>query len=139
MKRVVLHRLVINEKSPEQTLYLKEEAGKGRVLPIVIGVFEANAIHMGLYGVDTPRPMTHDLFLNTLRSMDVELKKIVISELVESTFLAELHISSDAGLIIVDSRPSDAIALSARADIPIFVTDNVFDRASISDVGSESE
>src|SRR5881398_404805 len=95
------------------------------VLPIWVGVYEANAIALEIEKVTTPRPMTHDLIKNVLVGLDTRVHKVVVSELKEDTFYAVIWLERDGHIISVDSRPSDALALALRVDCPIFVEDEV--------------
>jgi len=97
-----------------------------RHLTMFIGPFEAQSIAMSLQGVHPPRPLTHDLMVSVLGKLRTKLKKVVITELRESTFYALLHLEQDGGEMTVDSRPSDAIALALRADAPIFAEEPAF-------------
>ncbi len=100
-----------------------------KILPIWIGVFEANAISLKLERIETPRPMTHDLLRNLLHSLEVKVKKVVICDIKDNTFYALIYLERDGEIIKIDSRPSDAIALALRVDSPIFVEDSVLTRA----------
>lgn len=111
---------------------LRETEGDRRTLPIFIGSPEAQAIAFALEGVDTPRPMTHDLLKAVLDEVGVSLARIVITELRETTFYAELHLSGTGGSHVVSSRPSDAIALAVRTGTPIFADEGVLDEAGYS-------
>src|SRR6266567_7100686 len=95
------------------------------VLPIWVGVYEANAIALEIEKVSTPRPMTHDLIKSLLLGLGTGLRKIVVSELKDDTFYAVIWLDREGELISVDSRPSDALALALRLDCPIFVGDSV--------------
>jgi uncharacterized protein len=95
------------------------------VLPIWVGIYEANAIALEIEKVTTPRPMTHDLIKVLLMGLDASLKKVVVSELRDDTFYALLWLEREGRLMSVDSRPSDALALALRHDCPIFVDDKV--------------
>src|SRR5215471_1915274 len=103
---------------------LKDAAGDA-VLPIWVGIYEANAIALEIEKVTTPRPMTHDLLKNLLIGLDTRVHKIVVSELKEDTFYAVIWLEREGRIISVDSRPSDALALALRMDCPIFVADEV--------------
>ncbi len=92
-----------------------------KALPIWIGLFEANAIAMKLEEVVTPRPMTHDLIANILKSLEATVERIVVNDLVDNTFYARIYLSTPAGVVEVDSRPSDAIAIALRTNAPIYV------------------
>ena len=96
-----------------------------RVLPIWVGVYEANAIALEIEKVSTPRPMTHDLIKSLLLGLNTGLRKVVVSELKDDTFYAVIWLDREGELISVDSRPSDALALALRLDCPIYVEDNV--------------
>ncbi|MGE5206208.1 MAG: bifunctional nuclease family protein, partial [Chlamydiota bacterium] len=103
---------------------LKDVAGDS-VLPIWVGIYEANAIALEIEKVSTPRPMTHDLLKNVLTGLDTLVHKVVVTELREDTFFAVIWLERDGRIISVDSRPSDALALALRVDCPIFVEDDV--------------
>jgi uncharacterized protein len=107
---------------------LREVQGQ-RVLPIWVGVFEANAIALQIENVQTPRPMTHDLLKSVIDHLDAHLERIVVCELKENTFYATLHVLSAKGQLAVDSRPSDAIALALRTGARIFVEETVIQNA----------
>jgi len=95
------------------------------VLPIWVGIYEANAIAQEIEKVTTPRPMTHDLIKNLLTGLDTHVHKVVVNELREDTFYAVIWLERDGRIISVDSRPSDALAIALRLDCPIFVEDEV--------------
>ena len=103
---------------------LKDVRGEA-VLPIWVGIYEANAIALEIEKVSTPRPMTHDLIKNLLVGLDTHVHKVVVSELRDDTFFAVIWLERDGRVISVDSRPSDALALALRLDCPIFVEDQV--------------
>jgi bifunctional DNase/RNase len=107
-----------------------QEASSETLLPIWVGIFEANAIALQIEKVDTPRPMTHDLIKGLLNHLDVKVMKIVVTELKDNTFYALIFLDAGGKIITVDSRPSDAIALALRTDSPIFVTDDVISKSS---------
>ncbi len=109
---------------------LKETNGRGRVLPIFIGGPEATAIALALDEVETPRPMTHDLATAMLDSLGAELVKVVITDLRDRTFFAELTLRSGDDELVLSSRPSDAIALAVRTGSPVFAVDGVLDEAA---------
>jgi hypothetical protein len=106
---------------------LRETAGERRMLPIFIGAPEATAIAFALEQVPTPRPMTHDLVKNLLDEVGVTLERIVVTDLQDSTFFAELHLVQGEATHQLSSRPSDAIALAARTGSPIFAEESVLD------------
>lgn len=105
--------------------------GRGRVLPILIGGPEAAAIHAALEGIVPPRPLTHDLAVVLLATLGARLDKVVITEVRDHTFYAELHLHTDAGEAVVSSRPSDAIAIAVRTGSPIFATEALLDEAAV--------
>jgi uncharacterized protein len=102
-----------------------KDVGGDTVLPIWVGVYEANAIALEIEKVTTPRPMTHDLIKNLLIGFDAHVHKVVVSELKEDTFFAVIWMERDGKVMSVDSRPSDALALALRLDCPIFVDEEV--------------
>jgi len=107
------------------------------VLPIWVGVYEANAIALEIEKVTTPRPMTHDLIKNVLVGLDTRVHKIVVSELKEDTFYAVIWLERDGHIISIDSRPSDALAIALRLDCPIFVDDEVLKSSKLAASMSE--
>jgi len=115
---------------------LKDLDGKA-VLPIWVGVYEANAIALEIEKVATPRPMTHDLIKNLLLGLGGGVRKVVVSELKEDTFYALIWVEQQGEMIAVDSRPSDALALALRLDCPIFVDDDVLRSSKISSAVSD--
>ena len=115
---------------PHTNMYiviLNDEENK-EVLPIWIGKFEANAICFVLEGITPPRPMTHDLTKNILDTLNVKIISVVVNNLKDNTYYAKIHLLADGSEIVVDARPSDAIALALRANAPIFVTQEVLDK-----------
>jgi bifunctional DNase/RNase len=102
-----------------------KDVGGDAILPIWVGIYEANAIALEIEKVTTPRPMTHDLLKNVLASLDAQVHKVVVSDLRDDTFFAVIWLQSDGGAISIDSRPSDALALALRVDCPIFVDEEV--------------
>ena len=108
-------------------------------LPIWVGVFEANAIALQLEGVRTPRPMTHDLLRQTIRQLDGTVERVVITKLHENTFYAEIHLTVGGRKVVVDSRPSDAIALALRSSSPVFVEESVLEKSQAQDDSSEAQ
>ncbi|MGD8451322.1 MAG: bifunctional nuclease family protein [Phycisphaerae bacterium] len=126
--RMDLARIVICETRERQLIVLRERNGS-RTLHIVIGLTEALAIDRRLKGLRTQRPMTHDLLANVIDTLSAELEKIVVNDLHEGTFYAQLILRSHGELVDVDSRPSDAIALGVASDVPIYVEDEVLDAA----------
>ncbi len=127
--RMDLARTIIVETSDSQVIILKERDGD-RHLPILIGMHEALAIDRRLKGLQTPRPMTHDLAYSLIESLGAELEQIVISDLRDHTFFATLVLRHDGNLVEVDARPSDAIALGVANSTPVFVENRVLEEAS---------
>jgi bifunctional DNase/RNase len=115
---------------------LKDKDGD-RVLPIWVGLFEANAIALQIENVATPRPMTHDLLRNIITDLDGRVDRIVVSDLKENTFYAIVHLTVRGERVAVDARPSDAIALALRTRAPIMVEETVIENAKNVDFGSE--
>ena len=107
-----------------------QDTSSDTLLPIWVGIFEANAIALQIEKVDTPRPMTHDLMKGLLNHLNAQVTKIVVTELKDNTFYALIFLSVNGKTITVDSRPSDAIALALRTESPIFVTDEVISKSS---------
>lgn len=109
---------------------LKEREGE-RYLPIWIGPVEATAIALGMQGIETHRPMTHDLMRDLLQGLGITVERIVITELREGTFYAEIQMSQNGTSVSVSSRPSDALALAVRMELTIFANEDVIEEASI--------
>src|SRR5277367_6849566 len=113
------------------------------ILPIWVGIYEANAIALEIEKVATPRPMTHDLIRNLLFGLDAGVKKVVVSDLKEDTFYAVIWLERNGEMISIDSRPSDALAIALRLDCPIYVDETVLKTskavAAVSEVGSNEE
>jgi bifunctional DNase/RNase len=106
---------------------LRESDGRHRLLPIYIGSPEASAIHYALEGVEPPRPLTHDLFLNVLGELDTTLTSVVVTEMRDRTYYAELHLITPTGEKVVSARPSDAIALAVRCGAALFASNELID------------
>jgi len=106
-----------------------EDLKSERILPIWIGVFEANAIALKIENISTPRPMTHDLLKNFMDKLGISIEKVVVTDVRDNTFYAMIHCRHNNKVITIDSRPSDAIALSLRVDVPIFVEEEVVKKA----------
>ncbi len=107
------------------------------ILPIWVGIFEANAIALEIEKVATPRPMTHDLIRQVLFGLNTGMRKVVVSELKDDTFYAVIWLEKDGELISVDSRPSDALALALRLDCPIYVEESVIRSAKVNNASAE--
>lgn len=122
--RMDLARIIISDNSDQQIIMLRERDGD-RSFSIVIGDSEAQAINRRLKGIRSARPLTHDLLESVITQMDAELEKIVITDLQDHTFFAKLYIRHRDLVVEVDSRPSDAIALGASGETPLYVDENV--------------
>ena len=119
---------------------LLQEKDSNRSLPIIVGSNEAQAIALYLEGVDMPRPMTHDLLINVLDLLESDITQVTIARMNNGTFFAEIEVSnSQVGDIMIDSRPSDAIAVALRTMTPIYVSDEVMERAGIDNFSTGSE
>ncbi|MBA7664164.1 hypothetical protein ES703_72219 [subsurface metagenome] len=114
----------------QRVVILKEKMAE-RYLPIWIGPAEADAIAVKLQGVTVPRPLTHDLLHSVIDALGVTINSIIVSDLKNDTFFAKIILNVDGGQLEVDSRPSDALALAVRAEVPIYVEEAVLDKASI--------
>jgi bifunctional DNase/RNase len=129
--------LMIDPITNMPIVILKNVSGES-VLPIWVGIFEANAIALQVENITTPRPMTHDLIKSILDDLGATLQKIVICELKDSTFYANLFINRNGETVKIDSRPSDAIALALRADASIFVEESVVEQAKSIDLTNDT-
>jgi len=109
-----------------------------RVLPIWVGIFEANAIALQIDNVATPRPMTHDLLRNVIHDLKASVQKIVVCDLQENTFYALIYLGLNGETVAIDARPSDALALALRTRAPIFVEEAVIDNAKPIDVPTDT-
>jgi bifunctional DNase/RNase len=123
--------LMIDPVSNMPIIVLKD-AETDQVLPIWVGVFEANAIATQLEKIDSPRPMTHDLLKNVIIGLEAKIERVVITDLQDNTFYAMIHLMSKGTQLVIDSRPSDAMALALRADAPIFVESLVLQKSTTS-------
>jgi hypothetical protein len=126
---IEMELLAVRVELPSNTpvVLLREKEGDRRALPIFIGTPEATSIAYAVQGVRTPRPMTHDLFGSTLDAVGAALRFVVVTSLVDGTFFADLHISTNGEQRLVSARPSDAIALALRAEVPIYCEDELLD------------
>jgi uncharacterized protein len=130
--------LMLDPVSNSPIVVLKDEQDKF-FLPIWVGIFEANAIALQLENVTTPRPMTHDLLRNMISELDARVIRIVINDLRDSTFFAQIRVITGDKTLEVDARPSDAIALALRTAAPIFVAQSVLDQAQTISPDSEDQ
>jgi bifunctional DNase/RNase len=115
---------------------LRDKDGQ-KVLPIWVGIFEANAIALQIENISTPRPMTHDLLRNVIQDLKAQVQKIVVSDLQDNTFYALIYLTLNGDTLAIDARPSDAIALALRTRAPIFVEETVIDNAKTVDFTSD--
>ena len=115
---------------------LRDKDGQ-RVLPIWVGIFEANAIALQIENIETPRPMTHDLLRNVIQDLKASVQKVVVCDLQDNTFYALIYLDVNGVTVAIDARPSDAIALALRSRAPIFVEDTVIDHAKTVDFTAE--
>ncbi len=118
-------------------IIILRDADGQRVLPIWVGIFEANAIALQMENISTPRPMTHDLLRNVIEDLSGRVTKVVVSDLRDNTFYALIYVDIGADTVAVDARPSDAIALALRAQAPIYVEESVIDNAKGVDFSTE--
>jgi len=138
LNEMVVESVRVHMLSSQHVVILRD-AARERYLPIWIGPWEANAIAMRLQGITPERPMTHDLFSRTLEELGVTLKQIIVADLADDTFRARLLLEIDGRSVEIDARPSDAIALAVRANVPIFASDAVLDRAAVVPESEEEE
>jgi bifunctional DNase/RNase len=129
--------LMIDPITNMPIIILRDGDGQ-RMLPIWVGVFEANAIALQLESVQTPRPMTHDLMKNLLEEMGAHIERVVVCDLRENTFYATIHLRTEKRTIAIDARPSDAIALALRTQSPILVEETVIEGARSAENSKES-
>lgn len=124
--------LMVDPITNTPIVILRDEDGQ-RVLPIWVGIFEANAIALQIENVTTPRPMTHDLLRNVIHDLKATVDRIVVCDVQDNTFYALIHLTRDGQGMTIDARPSDAIALALRTRAPIFVEETVLDHAKTVD------
>ncbi len=128
--------LMVDPVTNMPIVILKDEAEE-RVLPIWVGIFEANAIALRIEEIQPPRPLTHDLLCDLLISLEVNVEKIVVSDLKDNTYFAQIHLGGAGGRRQIDARPSDAIALALRTQAPIYVHQEVLDQSRSLDESGE--
>ena len=121
----------------QMPIVVLKDVNGNTVLPIWVGIFEANAIALEIEKVSTPRPMTHDLLKTVLMGLEAGVRKVVVSDLKDDTFFAVIWLEKDGQLISVDSRPSDALALALRLDCPIYVEDAVLKNSKMTNTVNE--
>jgi len=131
---VRIRGLMMDPSTSMPIVVLKDIASE-TVMPIWVGIFEANAIALEIEKVAAPRPMSHDLTRNLIRNLNARLERVVISELKDDTFYATLWLQQGNDPLVLDARPSDALALALRADCPIYVTDEVMQKAKLNTTG----
>ncbi len=136
--RMEIKGLMLDPSSNVPIVILRDEAST-IFLPIWIGIFEANAIAIQMEDLEPPRPLTHDLLRSVLDTLDSTVERIVISALEGNTFFARIHLGTQAGEEVIDSRPSDAIALALRMDAPIFVLPTVLEKAKAVELATTDE
>ncbi len=124
---VAVKALVLDERTNVPVVLLKEKEGE-RMLPIWIGPAEASAIAIAIEGIEPERPLTHDLLLSVIQGLQVNVQKVLITELKDSTFFARIFLVIEGRVITVDARPSDSVALALRAKAPILVAKRVFEQ-----------
>ena len=130
-------RGLIMDPSSNMPIVVLKDVGSDTVLPIWVGVYEANAIALEIEKVATPRPMTHDLIKNLLIGLDTHVHKIVVNELRDDTFFAVIWMEREGRIISIDSRPSDALALALRLDCPIYVEDEVLKTSKVTSAATD--
>lgn len=131
MIEMELNKIIIDEKRQEQIIVLKEKTGE-RLLPIIIGFPEASSIKMNLSQIKAPRPMTHDLLRSIIDNLGAKVEKIVVDNLLSNTFHAKIFLfTQNNEQKIIDARPSDSVALAVRTKSPIFVEDDVLNKAQV--------
>jgi bifunctional DNase/RNase len=123
----------------KQPIVLLKTADGNRFLPIWIGHAEAAAILMKLQGASTPRPMTHDLMTDMLEQLDAEVLRITVTELRDNTFYASITVQQNGSELEIDSRPSDAIAIAVRSEVPIYAAEHVIEESAIEFEGEEPD
>ena len=128
--------LMVDPMAGTPIVILKDKQGE-RVLPIWVGVPEANAIALQIENVSTPRPMTHDLFRNIITDLEGRVDRVVVSDLRDNTYFAIIHLTVRGERVAVDARPSDAIALALRTRSPILVEESVIENARTADFTTE--
>ncbi len=138
LRPMVISKLVVDSVTKSPIVILTEIDGE-RSLPIWIGLLEANAIASEMEGVKFPRPMTHDLMKNIMDLANVKVKKVEVCDLKNDTYFALIHITHNGKDVSIDSRPSDALALSLRCRAPIFAAEEVLNRAVQIDLQGEPE
>ena len=128
--------LMVDPVTNMPIVILRDRDGQ-KVLPIWVGIFEANAIALQIENIETPRPMTHDLLRNVIQDLKASVQKVVVCDLQDNTFYALIYLDVNGVTVAIDARPSDAIALALRSRAPIFAEDTVIDHAKTVDFTAE--
>jgi len=128
-------RGLMMDPATNMPIVVLKDVASDTVMPIWVGIFEANAIAIEIEKVAAPRPMTHDLTRNIIRHLNAQLERVVITELKDDTFLAVLWLRQGDEPLTIDARPSDAIALALRSDCPIYVSENVMQSSKLNTYG----
>ncbi len=131
MLEMVVHGITLDPVSQMPIVVLKAKDDEETVLPIWIGIFEADSILRELQKVEPPRPMTYELMKNVITQMGGVVDKVIINDLKDSTYYAEVHVLQGNNLLIIDSRPSDAINIALRFSAPIFVEESVLEKSKV--------
>lgn len=139
MEREMKIRGLLMDPSTNSPIVLLKEVSGEAMLPIWVGPFEANAIASEIEKIATPRPMTHDLLRNVINQFGGDVKRVIVTELKENTFYAVIEIEHEGKNLVIDSRPSDAIALALRVDCPIFVRDEVIESSRATELSQLDE
>jgi len=129
MIEMTFFELRLDETGADQIIIIKEKEGE-RLMPILIGYYEAQSIHLAINDVQVQRPLTHDLTVSVISTLNARIVRIVITQLLESTFYARIFFQTPTGPADVDSRPSDAIAIALRTGVPIFVEEEVLEQVA---------
>jgi len=135
--QMTIKGLMIDPITNMPIIVLRDQEGQ-RLLPIWVGVFEANAIALQIENVQTPRPMTHDLLRNVISDLEAQVQRVVVCELKDNTFYATIYLQSGPRTVTVDARPSDAIALALRTRSPIYAEDTVIQSARAVDASKDN-
>ena len=136
--RMGVKALIVDPIANMPVVILRDESEQN-LLPIWVGVFEANAIALQMEGVTTPRPMTHDLLKSVIENAEGTVLRVVINALEENTFYAQIHLRVANRDVLVDSRPSDAIALALRMNAPVFVEEDVLEKSRNNDTTPDGQ
>lgn len=139
MEVALILKGIIFDTIANSPVVILKDPNADRYLPIWIGIFEAQAIALKLDNIVTPRPMTHDLLNNVLKDLSISVEKIVICDIRDNTYYAQIHLIKDNQKYVIDSRPSDAIALAVRCDCQIYANDEIMEKAKFFDMSSEGE